>query len=146
MLFPTHTITTTLANKLTNTFFQIVQNTRSVINGYTESVLKTWPVQSAMDMFEAILNTANNTLDNVLPPAKDEDAGKPGLVAVGEQEKHKRGIILVQRTYHMFSTAFRRVFGICQTQVENAASATDTVYKHVRNAVVRPKPFYTVTL
>jgi len=128
---------------------EIVQNTRSaiekrvtVINGYTEAALKTWPVQSAMDVYEAILSTAYTTLDNVLPPSKEEkgtDSEQNGHAStkesLGEEEKHKRGIMLAQRTYLMFSTAFRRVFGKCQTQVENAVNATDLVVKQVRNAV-----------
>lgn len=104
-----------------------------------------------MDVYEAILNTASNTMDNVLPASKEDDtSGQNGLAptkeSLGEEDKHKRGIMLAQRTYNMVSTAFRRVFGLCQTQVANAANATDLVYKQVRNAVVRPRPFYTVTL
>lgn len=96
------------------------------------------------------MKTASSTLDYMLPPSKDENAEKNGLIptreCVGEGEGHKRGVILVQQTYNFMTTMFRRAFGVCQTQVGNAANATDSVYKHVRNAVVRPKPFYTVTL
>jgi len=127
---------------------EIVQTTRTaiekrvtVINGYTEAALKTWPVQSAMDVYEAILSTACTTLDNVLPPSKEESESeekgstRPTKESLGEDEKHKRGMMLAQRTYLMFSTAFRRVFGRCQTQVENAVSATDLVVKQVKTAV-----------
>lgn len=108
-----------------------------------------------MDVYEAILSTAFNTLDNVLPPNKEEKGEENGTPptkeAVGEEEKHKRGIILAQRTLYMFSTAFRRVFGKCQSQMETAVNATDLVVKQVRNAVVRPRlslarPFYTVAI
>jgi len=136
---------------------KIVENTKSAIaskvtaiTGYTESALKCWPMQSAMDVYETILSTACNTLDNVLPPSKEECEGKPeqngSTKDLGEEEKHKRGLILAQKTYLMFSTAFRRVFGKCQTQMENAVNATDLVVKQVRSAVVRPRPFYTLTL
>jgi len=128
---------------------EIVQNTRSaiekrvtVINGYTEAALKTWPVQSAMDVYEALLSTACTTLDNVLPPSKEEKSSESEQnghastkESLPEEEKHKRGIMLAQRTYLMFTSAFRRVFGKCQTQVENAVNATDLVVKQVRNAV-----------
>jgi len=125
---------------------EIVQHTYSaiekrvtVVTGYTEAALKTWPVQSAMDVYEAILNTACNTLDNVLPAPKEEMGSEQnGLASKKEypdEEKHKRGVDLAQRTYQMFTAAFRRVFGICQTQVEHAATATELAYKQVKNVV-----------
>ncbi|ODM95072.1 Perilipin-5 [Orchesella cincta] len=107
--------------------------------GYTETILKTWPAQSAMDVYESILNTACNTLDNFLPAQKDETgSGQNGLAPKQEypdEEKHKRGMYLARRTYSVVTSVFQRVFGICQTQVENAATATDLVYKQVKNAV-----------
>lgn len=120
-----------------------------MINGYTEAALKTWPVQSALDIYESILSTAYNTLDNVLPPSKEESCEQNGLAStkesVPEEDKHKRGMILAQRTCLMLSTAFKRVFGICQEQAKTVGDATGVVINQVKSVVVRPKPFYTVT-
>lgn len=126
-----------------------MQNTMHVMEKpmtLMNAALTTWPIQSAMDVYESILATAYK---NVLPHPEDEkeDATckEDSRESVGEDDKHKRGYILAQKTYIILSTTFRRLFGMAQTQVENAANATDLVYKQVRNAVVRPNPFYTVT-
>ncbi|CAL8113872.1 unnamed protein product [Orchesella dallaii] len=125
--------------EIVQTTYSMIEQRVTFVTGYTEKALKTWPVQSAMDMYEAILNTACNTLDNVLPASKeDKGSEQNGLASKQEypdEEKHKRGIHLALRTYEMFTNAYRRVFGICKTQVENAATATELAYKQVKNVV-----------
>jgi len=91
------------------------------------------------DVYEYILQTAEKTLDVVLPVGgTDKHSETNGhIVEKSPEDGAARPAWLLKQTYYLATTAARRLLGMAQSRVESATNATDAVLKQAKQAVVR---------